>query len=176
MSELDKELKELLEIKEIYNIIHKAPCMQAHEGEAWAVSEHLYKEGYRKPKEKSSIELTPSLTFELEGTISKFQDRLARLLNYASAMGDYGDPHGELAVISPQSGKVLARESGSLKPKEKPPNKDTERIYPCDMCGKLRSKDEGGTTFTVCDECWNKLHPKLPKEKPPFSAGCGGDS
>lgn len=29
-----------------------------------------------------------------------------------------------------------------------------ERIYPCDRCGKLRTKAEGGTTFTVCDACW----------------------
>jgi len=35
-------------------------------------------------------------------------------------------------------------------------NKEDERIYSCDDCGKLRSKDEGGTTFTVCDECWDK--------------------
>lgn len=33
------------------------------------------------------------------------------------------------------------------------------RIYPCDECGVLRTKGEGGTTFTVCDECWDKLHP-----------------
>jgi len=33
---------------------------------------------------------------------------------------------------------------------------DDKRIYPCDDCGKLRSKNEGGTTFTACDECWNK--------------------
>ncbi len=33
---------------------------------------------------------------------------------------------------------------------------DADRIYPCDDCGKLRSKDEGGTVFTVCDECWDK--------------------
>lgn len=33
---------------------------------------------------------------------------------------------------------------------------DDKRIYPCDKCGKLRSKNEGGTTFTVCDECWDK--------------------
>jgi len=26
------------------------------------------------------------------------------------------------------------------------------RIYPCKDCGKMRSKREGGTTFTVCDE------------------------
>lgn len=29
------------------------------------------------------------------------------------------------------------------------------RIYPCEKCGKLRSKNEGGTTFTVCEDCWN---------------------
>ena len=33
---------------------------------------------------------------------------------------------------------------------------NSEKIYPCDKCGKLRSKDEGGTVFTVCDECWDK--------------------
>lgn len=29
-----------------------------------------------------------------------------------------------------------------------------ERIYPCDRCGVMRSKAEGGTVFTVCDACW----------------------
>lgn len=33
---------------------------------------------------------------------------------------------------------------------------DAERIYPCDKCGKLRSKAEGGTCFSLCDECWEK--------------------
>jgi hypothetical protein len=37
--------------------------------------------------------------------------------------------------------------------------KSNARIYPCVECGKMRSKDEGGTTFTVCDECWDKAHP-----------------
>lgn len=32
----------------------------------------------------------------------------------------------------------------------------TARIYPCQSCGVMRSKDEGGTTFTVCDECWHR--------------------
>jgi hypothetical protein len=32
--------------------------------------------------------------------------------------------------------------------------------YPCNDCGKLRSKAEGGTTFSVCDECWDKKYPK----------------
>lgn len=29
-----------------------------------------------------------------------------------------------------------------------------EPTYPCDRCGKPRTKAEGGTTFTVCDDCW----------------------
>jgi len=28
------------------------------------------------------------------------------------------------------------------------------RIYACYVCGKMRSKNEGGTVFTVCDACW----------------------
>ena len=31
-----------------------------------------------------------------------------------------------------------------------------ERIYACHDCGTLRTKAEGGTVFTVCDDCWNK--------------------
>ena len=27
--------------------------------------------------------------------------------------------------------------------------------YPCEKCGRLRTKAEGGTTFAVCDECWH---------------------
>ena len=42
-----------------------------------------------------------------------------------------------------------------------------ERIYPCVKCGLLRSKAEGGTTFSVCDSCWDKLHPpEQPKPEP----------
>jgi hypothetical protein len=28
--------------------------------------------------------------------------------------------------------------------------------YPCEKCGKPRTKAEGGTVFTVCDACWMK--------------------
>jgi len=33
---------------------------------------------------------------------------------------------------------------------------DTDRIYPCAECGIMRTKDEGGTVFTVCDDCWDE--------------------
>jgi hypothetical protein len=35
-----------------------------------------------------------------------------------------------------------------------------EAVYPCDRCGALRTKAEGGTTFTVCDACWDATAPK----------------
>ena len=71
----------------------------------------FYTLGHQGLVSSSNVKLTPSLADELEGTRPEFQDKLAWLLNYASAMGDYGDPHGELAILSPQSGKVLMRES-----------------------------------------------------------------
>lgn len=37
---------------------------------------------------------------------------------------------------------------------------DDAGIYPCDDCGKMRSKAEGGTVFTVCDVCWEKRYGK----------------
>ena len=37
---------------------------------------------------------------------------------------------------------------------------DEGRIYPCDRCGTMRTKDEGGAVFTVCDECWDRAHPE----------------
>ena len=33
---------------------------------------------------------------------------------------------------------------------------DDERIYPCNDCGLLRSKNEGGTVLTVWEDCWDK--------------------
>ncbi len=38
--------------------------------------------------------------------------------------------------------------------------------YPCKDCGKLRTKAEGGTTFTLCDECWDKHYKKEPLPSP----------
>jgi len=44
------------------------------------------------------------------------------------------------------------------------PTSDDAKIYPCAECGVMRSKAEGGTTFTVCDACWDKLHPATPPD------------
>jgi len=41
---------------------------------------------------------------------------------------------------------------------------EPEKQYPCRECGTLRTKAEGGTVFTLCDECFDKLHttPEIP--------------
>lgn len=31
-----------------------------------------------------------------------------------------------------------------------------KKIYPCEDCRVLRSENEGGRIFTVCDDCWDK--------------------
>lgn len=41
-----------------------------------------------------------------------------------------------------------------------------KRIYPCADCGVLRSEEEGGKIFTVCDECWDKHWAKKNKAAP----------
>lgn len=40
------------------------------------------------------------------------------------------------------------------------------RIYPCEDCGKMRSRAEGGTTFTVCDACWDEHYAKMALKYP----------
>lgn len=45
----------------------------------------------------------------------------------------------------------------------------SEKTYPCDKCGKPRTKAEGGTTFTICDECWAAAQPK---KRPVSDAPC----
>ena len=46
------------------------------------------------------------------------------------------------------------------------PASGSDRIYPCNKCGKLRFKDEGGTTFSICDECWEKQYGEKKGETP----------
>lgn len=40
------------------------------------------------------------------------------------------------------------------------------RIYPCSRCGTMRTKSEGGTTFTICEECWDAAWPPSPTAPP----------
>lgn len=51
--------------------------------------------------------------------------------------------------------------------------------YPCHMCGVTRTREEGGTVFTVCDECWDALdhcrRAALIEPVPAGNAGAGAD-
>ena len=54
--------------------------------------------------------------------------------------------------------------------REEPPAEPQEATptYPCAECGAPRTKEEGGTTFTVCDACWERAsHP--PAEPKPYT-------
>lgn len=55
---------------------------------------------------------------------------------------------------------------------------EADRIYPCDGCGKMRTKAEGGTTFTLCEECWKNHYPPEPspsdgEQKADTCTSCG---
>lgn len=41
------------------------------------------------------------------------------------------------------------------KEKDKGPDNST---YPCAKCSALRTKEQGGTTFNICDKCWSESH------------------
>lgn len=98
--------------------------------------------------------LTPTLSFELENTKAEYQDKLAELLNFASGMGDYGDPHGLLAVISPISGKILKVEGDKpmLEPKPEMDVKYMPRRY-----GKHKREEP------ILDSSESKPDPSLTK-------------
>lgn len=44
------------------------------------------------------------------------------------------------------------------------------RIYPCERCGVMRSRNEGGTVFTVCDKCWTATTSRPAVERITFDA------
>ena len=53
--------------------------------------------------------------------------------------------------------RTCARKQAFASPAGYSPELDKDAlIYPCVDCGKMRSQNQGGTTFTVCDECWDK--------------------
>jgi len=55
-------------------------------------------------------ELDEFLSQELDSTNMEYQRRIAHLLWYADGMGAYGNSHGELAVIRPETGEIVMRE------------------------------------------------------------------
>ena len=42
---------------------------------------------------------------------------------------------------------------------------EENKKYPYSNCGKMRTKAEGGTIFTLCDKCWTEYYNKIGKEE-----------
>lgn len=69
-------------------------------------------------------------------------------------------PTGEMRV--PLNGEIILTNGGIMVAGPGTGNfpriilREAEPEYPCSKCGKLRTKAEGGATFTVCEACWEK--------------------
>lgn len=73
------------------------------------------------------------------------------------SVADFFRKYGDHELVEPRKYDAKAFEK-----------KDAARIYPCADCGKMRSKEEGGTTFTCCDECWDKAYPPMVMDDAPI--------
>lgn len=95
----------------------------------------------------------PLLEYAVKGTTAKCAALQQRL---EEAEGLLLLSHGRLRIH--QEKDLADNIQAFLTPT--PPTEPKKELYPCDTCGTMRTKAEGGTTFTVCDECWDKEHPK----------------
>jgi hypothetical protein len=89
------------------------------------------------------------------------EEKPAPKLNSMEKIADYLRLKAEDIQESDYLSAVKLIKAADLINKEKPAS--AEKLYPCKDCGTLRTKAEGGTTFTVCDDCWEKHYKK---EKP----------
>ncbi len=80
-------------------------------------------------------------------------------------------PSSEAPVFTQADADGLAyvMEHGELPSSEAPVG---ETNYPCADCGVPRTKDQGGTMFTVCDDCWDRKYKKA--SEAPVGAVCLG--
>lgn len=70
-------------------------------------------------------------------------------------------------VRNPQGRQIILRGYEAPMPQASVSPSADARIYPCDDCGTLRSKNEGGTVFTICEVCWAKHQTHLRRELVP---------
>jgi len=114
----------------------------------WETLPEKHKEEYRK----SASRLIEELGYRKP--LPELRKKIAEIIDLAYRQDIRKPDFGSVGFVPFWTDQILAL----IVPKDKPPNGD-DRVYPCDECGKMRSKNEGGTTFTVCDECWDRLHP-----------------
>lgn len=107
-------------------------------------------------------------------TVDYWRERVAKIGSPVDALfvlgREYSDPESSLltseailAVVEEILSSLEAFAGSTTdgvcyEPERDGPAPEEERKYPCDRCGKLRSKAEGGTVFTVCDECWDATY------------------
>ena len=89
----------------------------------------------------------------------------AKFCNQAGPMGGgckdswhVGGNHGSHVCKNPNHHTDVVNDGRAA------PTETGEPMYPCADCGKLRTKAEGGTTFTVCDPCWDKRRAAPPSD------------
>lgn len=80
-------------------------------------------------------------------------------MNWTSAVKEENASHERLDLYTPlgYEYRVQRRKVKEIK--------ELDKQYPCTKCGKLRTKEEGGTTFSVCESCWDKMHPDCPMDE-----------
>lgn len=93
------------------------------------------------------------------GEVARERDRLeGELAEARELLRRWEYRHREYSTIASDTRRFLASRSAPLPPQPAP---EGERIYPCADCGTMRTKDEGGTVFTVCEACRDRhYHPK----------------
>jgi hypothetical protein len=97
--------------------------------------------------------------------IAEVQERCAVVVDFASLVWNEGDPRVRIAA------RIRALDLAGARV-EAPKPAPSSDAYPCADCGKPRTKAQGGATFTVCDECWDKHYPGNAKYAPaPQAAG-----
>ncbi len=96
-------------------------------------------------KRKLEDDILIHLRLALQGDASQWVD----VANYAAFL-DYQSRQATTPHDGPDSDEETAGIDEELA--------DTEDNYPCEDCGAPRTKAQGGTIFTVCDDCWDKHH------------------
>src|SRR5262245_52758670 len=138
-------------------------CARAHPMTAIERLRAIYNNPRPMPSE-DRVRDVPAAVLELAARIEKLEERPCGdgAISAASERDeDSRSTAGATGKVESSPSPSAPNASKSLKP-----NDTDERIYPCRECGVMRSEAEGGTTFTVCDKCWDQAHGKTVAPSP----------
>jgi hypothetical protein len=116
------------------------------------------------------------MTNQQRDTIREALRRARTFIQYARYELEPGE--SQVGDQFPRQGcadKEIARLSAALAELDAPETQAmADHYYPCAKCGKIRTADQGGRIFTVCDECWPQLNTNS-LETVLACIVCGGD-